>query len=184
MYSIGDDPCYLPVKAKCSWPLCIFIFLFQSRCRQFLARLHYSRTKKAAITTQCAWRGKVARKELRKLKLVSSSTLGGRQFCSTNAISVAYTYFSSQLTVFLLILLFIRLPGKLVHCKLPKINLKSKLRSLHGGYSWRSACEWVLYSKICSSHHVHAIQSIFVTEIAPSGLTWRLLVISFSTIVA
>lgn len=52
----------------------LFKFLFQSRCRQFLARLYYSRTKKAAITTQCAWRGKVARKELRKLKMVNSST--------------------------------------------------------------------------------------------------------------
>lgn len=26
--------------------------------------------KKAALTTQCAWRGKVARKELRNLKMV------------------------------------------------------------------------------------------------------------------
>jgi hypothetical protein len=26
--------------------------------------------KKAAITTQCAWRGRVARRELRKLKMV------------------------------------------------------------------------------------------------------------------
>lgn len=29
------------------------------------------RIKAAAITTQCAWRGKVARRELRKLKMVS-----------------------------------------------------------------------------------------------------------------
>nr|CAB3448335.1 unnamed protein product [Digitaria exilis] len=47
---------------------------YQTRCRQFLARLHYSRTKKAAITTQCAWRGKVARKELRKLKMAARET--------------------------------------------------------------------------------------------------------------
>nr|CAB3451495.1 unnamed protein product [Digitaria exilis] len=47
---------------------------YQTRCRQFLVRLHYSRTKKAAITTQCAWRGKVARKELRKLKMAARET--------------------------------------------------------------------------------------------------------------
>jgi hypothetical protein len=33
--------------------------------------------------------------------MVRSSTVGGRQFCSTNVISVAYTYFSSQLNCFL-----------------------------------------------------------------------------------
>lgn len=139
----GDDPQYPPIKqvGNCPWPLCSFIFLFQTRCRQFLARLHYSRTKKAAITTQCAWRGKVARKELRKLKMVSSSTLGSRQlWCCTMVISVGCAYFSCQ---FLSILLFIRLPGKLVPCKRLKTNLKSKLKSLHGGYSWRSAWEWV-----------------------------------------
>jgi hypothetical protein len=30
--------------------------------------------KKAAITTQCAWRGRVARKELRNLKMVTTSS--------------------------------------------------------------------------------------------------------------
>jgi hypothetical protein len=43
----------------------------QSQCRKYLARLHYKKLKKAAITTQCAWRGRVARKELRNLKMVS-----------------------------------------------------------------------------------------------------------------
>ena len=45
----------------------------QSQCRKYLAHLHYMRLKKAAITTQCAWRGRVARKELRKLKMVTIS---------------------------------------------------------------------------------------------------------------
>lgn len=44
----------------------------QSQCRKYLAQLHYMRLKKAAITTQCAWRGKVARKELRSLKMVTT----------------------------------------------------------------------------------------------------------------
>jgi hypothetical protein len=33
--------------------------------------------KKAAIATQCAWRGRVARKELRKLKMVRSYVVNG-----------------------------------------------------------------------------------------------------------
>lgn len=49
--------------------------IFQSRCRQYLACMHYVRIRKAAITTQCAWRGRVARKELRKLKMVLSVSL-------------------------------------------------------------------------------------------------------------
>lgn len=48
----------------------LVIYLCQSQCRQYLARLHYSRLKKAAIATQCAWRGRVARRELRNLKMV------------------------------------------------------------------------------------------------------------------
>ncbi|PPR98285.1 hypothetical protein GOBAR_AA22403 [Gossypium barbadense] len=34
--------------------------------------LHYLKLKKAAIATQCAWRGRVARKELRKLKMTGA----------------------------------------------------------------------------------------------------------------
>lgn len=51
--------------------LLIHGMLFQSYCRRYLARLHYSKIRKSAITTQCAWRGRIARKELRKLKMVS-----------------------------------------------------------------------------------------------------------------
>ncbi|XP_040971580.1 pre-mRNA-splicing ATP-dependent RNA helicase prp28 [Gossypium hirsutum] len=36
--------------------------------------LHYLKLKKAAIATQCAWRGRVARKELRKLKMAARET--------------------------------------------------------------------------------------------------------------
>lgn len=54
----------------------------QSQCRRYLARLHYMKLKKAAITTQCAWRGKVARKELRKLKMVTDLSVLPFFFCS------------------------------------------------------------------------------------------------------
>ena len=47
--------------------------VLQSQCRKYLARLHYMKIKKAAIATQCAWRVKVARKELRTLKMVTPS---------------------------------------------------------------------------------------------------------------
>ncbi|GKC27336.1 myosin 2, partial [Tanacetum coccineum] len=45
-----------------------------SHCRKFLAQLHYKKAKKAAVTIQCAWRGKVARKELKKLKMAARET--------------------------------------------------------------------------------------------------------------
>ena len=38
----------------------------QSQCRKYLAHLHYMRLKKAAVTTQCVWRGRVDRKKLWK----------------------------------------------------------------------------------------------------------------------
>ena len=43
----------------------------QSQIRRCLCRRRYLRMKKAAITTQCGWRVKVARRELRKLKMVT-----------------------------------------------------------------------------------------------------------------
>lgn len=51
----------------------LFVSVLQSQCRKYLARLHYMQMKKAAITTQCAWRARSARLELRKLKMVSTS---------------------------------------------------------------------------------------------------------------
>ncbi|GLT47521.1 hypothetical protein SLA2020_212130 [Shorea laevis] len=45
--------------------------IIQSQCRQYLGRFHYLKLRKAAITTQCAWRVKVARRELRKLKMAA-----------------------------------------------------------------------------------------------------------------
>lgn len=52
-----------------------FVTVLQSQCRKYLARLHYMQIKKAAITTQCEWRARVARQELRKLKMVTTSFL-------------------------------------------------------------------------------------------------------------
>jgi myosin-5 len=37
--------------------------------------LHYKKLKKAAITTQSAWRARLARKELRKLKTDARDTV-------------------------------------------------------------------------------------------------------------
>ncbi|KAL8547199.1 hypothetical protein ACS0TY_006783 [Phlomoides rotata] len=48
--------------------------LIQSHCRKFLARPEYMKMKKAAFTTQCAWRGRVASKELRTLKMAARET--------------------------------------------------------------------------------------------------------------
>ncbi|XP_042377974.1 myosin-6-like isoform X3 [Zingiber officinale] len=45
--------------------------IIQSYFRRHLACLCYLRLKKATITMQCAWRGRVARRELRKLKLAA-----------------------------------------------------------------------------------------------------------------
>ncbi|KAF7806554.1 myosin-6-like isoform X2 [Senna tora] len=46
----------------------------KSQCRKYLAKLHFRKLKKATITTQCAWRGKIARRELRKLKMAARET--------------------------------------------------------------------------------------------------------------
>ena len=46
------------------------IHSFQSHCRKHLAKLEYLRLKRATIVMQCAWRGRVARRELRKLRMV------------------------------------------------------------------------------------------------------------------
>ncbi|KAL6959996.1 Myosin-6 [Sarracenia purpurea var. burkii] len=46
----------------------------KSQCRRYLAQLYYLRIKKAAIASQCAWRGRVARRELRKLQMVAKET--------------------------------------------------------------------------------------------------------------
>uniref|UniRef100_M4EP56 Uncharacterized protein n=1 Tax=Brassica campestris TaxID=3711 RepID=M4EP56_BRACM len=42
-----------------------------SQTRRFLCRRHYVRMKKAAIATQCGWRVRVARRELRNLKMAA-----------------------------------------------------------------------------------------------------------------
>lgn len=48
-----------------------FHCIYQIHCRRYLAESHYKKLKKAAITTQSAWRARLARKELRELKMVS-----------------------------------------------------------------------------------------------------------------
>ncbi|AAB80627.1 Strong similarity to Arabidopsis myosin MYA1 (gb/Z28389) [Arabidopsis thaliana] len=45
-----------------------------SQIRRCLCHQRYVRTKKAAITTQCGWRVKVARRELRNLKMAAKET--------------------------------------------------------------------------------------------------------------
>ncbi|CAN6825831.1 unnamed protein product [Brassica oleracea] len=46
----------------------------QSQIRRFLCRRRFLRMRKAAITTQCGWRVKVARRELLKLKMAAKET--------------------------------------------------------------------------------------------------------------
>uniref|UniRef100_A0A0E0FY17 Myosin motor domain-containing protein n=1 Tax=Oryza nivara TaxID=4536 RepID=A0A0E0FY17_ORYNI len=45
-----------------------------SHCRCYLVLSNYKRMMKAIITTQCAWRGRVARRELRELKVAAKET--------------------------------------------------------------------------------------------------------------
>ncbi|WZY92541.1 hypothetical protein YC2023_064870 [Brassica napus] len=45
-----------------------------SQVRRFLCRRRFLRMKKAAVTTQCGWRVKVARRELLKLKMAAKET--------------------------------------------------------------------------------------------------------------
>ncbi|GJN40399.1 hypothetical protein PR202_gb29606 [Eleusine coracana subsp. coracana] len=47
---------------------------YQSRCRCYLAHSQYVRLIKATIIAQCAWRGRVARRELQNLKMAAKET--------------------------------------------------------------------------------------------------------------
>lgn len=62
----------LPVisKKNCSLPYLVCSCSLQSRCRCYLVRSQYIRLVKATITAQCGWRRRVARRELRNLKMV------------------------------------------------------------------------------------------------------------------
>ena len=51
------------------------LHIYQIHCRRFLAESHYKKLKKVAVTTQSAWRARLARKELRELKMVSLMSL-------------------------------------------------------------------------------------------------------------
>ncbi|KAL8171461.1 hypothetical protein V2J09_023265 [Rumex salicifolius] len=46
----------------------------QSHWRGYILQAYYIRLKKATLVTQCAWRMKIARKELRKLKMAAKDT--------------------------------------------------------------------------------------------------------------
>lgn len=47
----------------------------QTQWRRYHAISSYKQQKKASLTLQCLWRARVARKELRKLRMVSSQFL-------------------------------------------------------------------------------------------------------------
>jgi hypothetical protein len=49
--------------------------ILQSRWRRHKDNLSYIKLKRAALTYQCAWRGRVARRELRQLKMVLKNLL-------------------------------------------------------------------------------------------------------------
>lgn len=48
----------------------IFVGHFQAYLRRHTACSYYKSLKKAAVITQCGWRRRVARRELRNLKMV------------------------------------------------------------------------------------------------------------------
>ncbi|KAJ1292593.1 hypothetical protein BS78_01G001600 [Paspalum vaginatum] len=48
--------------------------IIQSHCRCYLARSQYVRLVKATVTAQCGWRRRVARRELRNLKMAAKET--------------------------------------------------------------------------------------------------------------
>lgn len=112
------------------------LFLCQTRCRQYLARLHFTRMKKAAIAIQCAWRGKIARKELRKLKLVLFVFAISSKILLEN-----FLYHDLKL-------ILCRRQERRVRSKLQRINWKSKLKNSLGDFNWRR--EWG-YLEIISS---------------------------------
>lgn len=50
----------------------INFYFLQTQWRKFQAVTAYKQQKKATLTLQCLWRARVARKELRKLRMVIS----------------------------------------------------------------------------------------------------------------
>lgn len=61
----------------CIWTITTTL---QSRWRRHRDNLSYIKLKRAALTYQCAWRGRVARRELRQLKMVLDITCCGVLF--------------------------------------------------------------------------------------------------------
>lgn len=64
---------HLPLLPNTTLTIVLIFLSIQSYCRSYLAHSQYMGLKKAAITTQCAWRGRLARRELRKLKMVRTT---------------------------------------------------------------------------------------------------------------
>lgn len=52
-----------------------FYFFSQTQWRRVQALSNYKQQKRATVALQCLWRAKVARKELRKLRMVSLTTM-------------------------------------------------------------------------------------------------------------
>ena len=48
---------------------------FQTCWRGYKAQSDYMKLRKAALRVECIWRGRIARKELKKLKMVSLGSL-------------------------------------------------------------------------------------------------------------
>ncbi|KAK2401635.1 myosin protein XIG [Trifolium repens] len=65
---------YLARRSFVSIRLSAIQIHFKSHCRKYLVQHHFKNLKKAAISTQCACRGKVARQELRNLKMAARET--------------------------------------------------------------------------------------------------------------
>lgn len=52
-----------------------FLGVYQAKLRHHIAYSYYKRLQKAALVSQCGWRQRVARRELRKLKMVKSNQI-------------------------------------------------------------------------------------------------------------
>jgi O-antigen ligase len=124
------------VKNPCLPYLLVFPFSLQSHCRCYLAHSQYVRLMKATITAQCAWRGRMARRELRNLKMVSpllrsmclllsfffNLCVTMQTYSAFTKIIVKFKHRVSRDFNFWSLPTTIRLQKKLVHYRLPRTN--------------------------------------------------------------
>lgn len=113
-------------------------FSWKTRCRQYLVHSHFSQMKKAALATQCVWRGRLARRKLRKLKMV---------ICDVLHVKTSLMLFFLLLLLFLSFLICINRQQKRPELyKLQRINWRSKLKNLLGDCNRRGEWEYIYFT--------------------------------------